>query len=185
MFFYRGTGSQGVQQPGKASFRHRDARHDAQTYDPANGHVSRADGRAADIVKTHLHYTPDHLASSVTVRSGSIADRWIAGGRLRVAGGDDYSWFGRNDHGSGVAFTLRNANGDPVACDVGHDIARRRGRLTVTIPASCFGSPAWVKAGIAYGVQKKKAHRVADDGLRTRGLRENSKLALSPRLHLA
>ncbi len=185
MFIYQGTVEEGVQQPGRASFRHRDDSHDAQNYDPANGHVSRADGsRAADIVQTRLHYTSDQLTSRVTVRSGSIADRWIAGGRLHVAGGEEYSWSGRNHHGSGVAFTLRNSDGDKVACDIAGDIARRRGRLTVSIPTSCFGSPAWVKAGIAYGVQKTKARRVADDGLRRRGLRENSKLALSPRLHL-
>jgi hypothetical protein len=183
MFFSQATDDPGVEPPGPASFRHRDARHDAQRFDPATGHVSRADGnKAADIVRSRLRYSHDHLASRIRVRSGSIADRWIAGGRLHVAGGDDYSWFGGNPDGSGVTFTLHDSNGDAVACDIGHDVARRKGRLTVTVPASCFGDPLWVEAGISYGVQKK-AHQVADDGLRKRGLHTNAELTLSPKLH--
>jgi hypothetical protein len=189
MFPYQGPGSQGVVvPPGSTPFRHRDARHDAQRYDPATRHVRRADAnKAADIIRTRLLYTHDDLASRVTVRSRSIAGRWIAVGRLHVAGGDDYTWSGGNPDGSGVAFTLRDSQGHRIACAIGHDVARGQGSLTVTIPASCFGNPAWVKAGIAYGVQKK-TYQVADDGLRKRHLQgrrlqKDAKFALSPALH--
>jgi hypothetical protein len=167
------------------SFKHQDATHDVQRFDVSTETVSRADhNKAADIVKSKLAYTQHHLAATVWVRGGSIENSWIAAGTLHVKGGDDFQWYGgHNPMGPGTSFQLMDSDGNPVTCDFGHDVAHHKGRLTVTIPASCVGKPDWLKASIAYGYFTSQGDQMADDGLQKRGLQVNSTFALSPKLH--
>jgi hypothetical protein len=75
-----------------------------------------------------------------------------------------------------------DSGGSPVTCDIGHDVAHAKGRLTVTIPSSCFGTPDRVKASIASGYYTKGGDQLADDALQKRGLTVTSSFTLSPRL---
>jgi hypothetical protein len=173
--------------PGAAlaqTFDHRDPAHDVQHYHASDGTVSNAPhNKTADITRTRLTYTKHHLESTIWVRSGSIPDSWLMAGTIHTTS-DSYSWFGSTDSTGTAVFSLEDSSGT-VTCDFSHDVAKAKGRITVTIPSSCLSKPRWVKAGAAYALSKKNNDQLADDGLQKRGLTANATLALSPKLHHA
>lgn len=168
-----------------ATYTHRDATHDVQRYNLGDRTLVRADhNRSADITKVSISYTRRTLDTVFWVRSGSVRSDWLYEAQIRTS---DHTRFeldlsvGTPDH----RFELKDSSGTDVVCDgMTRHVARAKSRIRVTVPSSCLHRPDWVRSSAAFGYTVKDSHQFADDGLRKRGLTEDPRFALTPRLHL-
>ena len=165
------------------TFTHRDATHDVQQYRFDSGDLTNArHNKGADIVKTRLTYDKQGLTSTVWLRSGTIGDVWLFGGQLKTDS-SRFDWLASVSP-KGKSVVLHDHNGDPVACDgITRDVARHKGRVSVTIPKPCLGKPDWIKASAAFAIDRGSTSQFADDGLQKRGLTEDPVFQLSHKLH--
>jgi hypothetical protein len=165
------------------TYTHQDAKHDVQRYLLSSGKIENVPhNKATDIVRARLSYSKDGLTSTVWLRSGKVGDSWLMSGPVHT-GSTHFDWSASQDP-SGKVLELRDAHGASVACD-GLDVrvAHRKGRVAMTVPTSCLGTPDWVKAGVAFSVQPSDTTLLIDDGLQKRGLTKEPTFSLSPKLH--
>jgi hypothetical protein len=172
--------------PGAAvaqTYAHQDAQHDVQRYLLSSGKVENArHNKATDIVRARLSYSKNGLTSTVWLRSGKVGRSWLMSGPVHT-GSTHFDWSASQDT-SGKVLDLRDSNGASIACDgLAVRVAHRKGRVAMTVPASCLGKPDWVKAGVAFSVQPNDTTLLIDDGLQKRGLTTESTFSLSPKLH--
>lgn len=173
--------------PGPAvaqAFAHRDATHDVQRYMLPSGTLTNAPhNKAVDIVRTRLSYTNRGLESTVWLRKGEVGRNWLLDGQVRT-GTTHFEWYASQSSTSTVALVY-DADGAQVACDrLKVHVAHHKGRVGTRVPASCLGSPAAVREGVAFDIPASDTTQLADDALQKRGLTEQGpNLALSPKLH--
>lgn len=173
--------------PGSAvaqTFAHRDATHDVQRYTLPGGTLTNAPhNKAADIVRTRLTYTNRGLESTIWLRKGEVGRNWLLDGQVHT-GSTHFEWFASQSSSSTVAL-IYDADGAQVACDrLKTHVSHRKGRVGTRIPASCLGSPAAVREGVAFDIPATDTTQFADDALQKRGLtQQGPSLALSPKLH--
>lgn len=171
--------------PGAAvaqTFTHRDAVHDVQRYDVSTRTFTNAwRNRSVDIVQVRLSYSRKSLTGTAWLRSGEVGPNWMMVGRIRTWSAR-FEWDATADR-SGHTLALFEGNAQ-IACDgLSLHVKRHKGRLRVTVPASCLGSPRAVRAGMVFGIWTSDTVSYYDDALQKRGLDTDGKLALSRRLH--
>lgn len=165
--------------PGAAyaeTFKHADPAQDVQAVDESSA-TDRPDNKTADVTRLTVRHTADQLTATVRLRA--LAKKWTVVSELTTP---DRSFVVLGSRtASGTGFGLSKPSGKPVSCDgITGSQSRSDHTISFVVPASCLGSPRWVKAGV--GVVVGRATVYADDALRDGGADEDH-LTLSRKIH--
>lgn len=133
----------------------------AGTKDP----VVAANNASADLVRFVADLRPSELVLTTTVRA-LPKNYWAMLWRLQTDTGVDYT-VGLLKTGT-VSFELNQA-GAAVVCDgLIKKVEPRASRVSVTVPLTCLGSPATIRAGAGTATTSSDFGRIyTDDALRT------------------